>query len=153
MRPTEQHVREWLLQLGGRISPSMRPEEYAARISMLCEDLADSFDAEVFSRASMLDVAKRFGRIWPSFGEICEVLQPFVVAERERRYFLALPPPAPERREPYDPGPAPDWCFEREPRHLGRVGLDELKIQKPIRSVDQQLAELRRMLDSDKASA
>jgi hypothetical protein len=92
----------------------------------------------------MRAVAKKHLRYFPGFGEICEVLGPFAQAAREERRLrieYSGRPPAIESREPYQlPLPPP----ERKPRHLGPLSRDEIRelIQKPVRTVAQQLAEL-----------
>lgn len=136
-----EHIRDWLKQLGVRISPSMRPEEFAGRISTLAEDLAETMPVEAFTRAAMLAVATRC-RYWPHLAELHEFMQPFVAAAREGRHYAALPPPGKESREAYQLPPPPDWCYEREPRLMGRPREGELDIQKPIRSVAEQYAAL-----------
>jgi hypothetical protein len=130
-----EHIREWLWQLSYRIAPPMSREELTGRINLLAVDLAEEFDVGAFTRSSMLQAARN--KFWPNFGDLCETLSPFVEQHRESMRLLALPPPRPESREPYDPGPAPDWCFARDTRHLVR---EAPQARDPIRTIEQQIA-------------
>lgn len=70
-------IRQWLIELGVRIAPAIEPVEFRGRIAVLAGDLAEEFPAEAFTRASMLHVARKCPRYWPSFGELCDALQPW----------------------------------------------------------------------------
>jgi hypothetical protein len=122
----------------------MEIEELTGRITMLAIDLAEEFPAEIFTRSSMLEAARN--RFWPNFGDLCEMLSPLVQQHRESMRFLALPPPRPESREPYDPGPAPDWCCNRNPRHLVH---EPARARDPVRTADEQIAAMRALATDD----
>jgi len=114
-----EHIRDWLWQLAARVLPSMHETELTGRINLLAADLAEEFSAAAFTHASMLRVARCCGRYFPNFAEVCEPLAAWWKEGQTEREYAArydrLPPPA-QSREPYDPGPAPDWCFEGGPR-------------------------------------
>ena len=136
-------VRDWLTLLAGINGYGIGKEEVELRFSLLAPNLAEEFPVEAFTAETVRAVAKKHLRYFPGFGEICEVLAPFARAAREDRRlkieYSGLP--AIESREPYQLPPPPP---ERKPRHLGPLSRDEIRelIQKPVRSVAQQLAEL-----------
>lgn len=138
-------VHDWLTLLAGINGYGIGKEEVELRLSLLAPNLAEEFPVEVFTAETVRAVAKKHLRYFPGFGELCEVLAPFAQAAREERrlrieYSGWLP--AIESREPYQLPPPPP---ERKPRHMAaRPTPDEIHVlvQKPIRSVAQQLAEL-----------
>ncbi len=137
-------VRDWLTLLAGINGYGISKEEVELRFSLLAPNLAEEFPVEAFTAETVRAVAKKHLRYFPGFGEICEVLAPFARAAREDRRLrieYSGRPPAIESREPYELPPPPP---ERKPRHLGPLSRDEIRelIQKPVRSVAQQLAEL-----------
>lgn len=137
-------VHDWLTLLAGINGYGIGKEEVELRLDLLAPALAEEFPVEAFTAATVRAVAKKHLRYFPGFGEICEVLAPFAQAAREERRLrieYSGRPPATESREPYQlPSPPP----ERTPRHLGRLSRDEIHelIQKPVRTIAQQLAEL-----------
>lgn len=133
-------VADWLRELGLRIRPTgIGPEELVGSIAVLTEDLAELYGPSVFCRETILLVARRH-KFWPNLAELCEILGPWWRERREANRVLALPPPGAKSAAPYDPGSAPEWCFERNPRHMGRVERGDLKIPPPLRTVEEQLA-------------
>jgi hypothetical protein len=138
--PTDPNlVRKWLKMLGALNDAAMGTEEFEMRLAVLAPALAAEFPPDVFTPDTARGVARK-SRYFPVFGEICAFLEPIAQQFRERRRYLALPAPRQEHPEPYELPPAPEWCFDRRPRHFGRPELDELAIQPPLRSVQQQLA-------------
>lgn len=140
----QQTVHDWLIYLAGLNVGGLKQPEVELRLAVLAPALAEEFPEDVFTPQSARMLARQ--KYFPTFSEVCEVLSPLARENRERNRLLALPAPRPEAVEPYKPPPAPDWCFDREPRLMGRREPGELKIQAPLRSVEEQLAELRRMM-------
>ena len=138
--PTDAIIRDWLKALAALVAASMSGEEISARIGALTPHLAAEFPRDAFCRASLTAVARQC-RFFPNFAELCEALTAWVKQHRESRRLLALPSPRAESREPYKLPPPPP---ERSSRHFGRPDREEIRelIQKPLRSVAQQLAEL-----------
>jgi hypothetical protein len=136
-------TRNWLKMVGAYNIGAMTGEEIEWRLSVLAPALAAEFDPEVFTPETARTVARQT-QYFPTFGEICKALEPLLQQCRESRRILALPPPRYESREPYRPPPAPEWCFERKPRLLGRRDREEIAdlAQPPARTVAQQYAEL-----------
>ena len=137
-------VRDWLTLLAGINGYGIGKEEVELRLSLLTPNLAEEFPVEAFTTETVRVVAKKHLRYFPGFGEICEVLGPFAQAAREERRLrieYSGRPQAIESREPYKLPPPPP---ERTPRLMGRPDREEIRelIQKPVRSVAQQLAEL-----------
>ena len=134
---------DWLTYLAGINVGGLRQEEVELRLAVLAPALAEEFSDDAFTPATARAVARRHIRYFPTFGEICEVLEPFARAAREdRRLKIEYSGrTAIESREPYKLPPPPP---ERTSRHFGRPDREEIRelIQKPVRSVAQQLAEL-----------
>jgi hypothetical protein len=134
-------VHDWLTYLAALNVGGLGKDEVELRLAVLAPALAEEFADEAFTPATARAVARKHTRYFPTFGELCQTLEPLLQQHRERRRFLALPPPRAENREPYKLPPPPP---ERKPRHLGPLSRDEIHelIQKPVRTVAQQLAEL-----------
>lgn len=143
----QQTVHDWLVYLAGLNVGGLKQQEVELRLAVLAPALADEFPEEVFTPQSARTLARQ--KYFPTFSEVCEVLSPLARQIRERNRLLALPAPRPEAATPYKPPPAPEWCFEREPRLMGRREPGELKIPPPLRTVEEQLAELQRMMDAE----
>lgn len=135
-------VRDWLTLLAGLNGYGIGKEEVQLRLDLLAPALAEEFPVEVFTTDTVRAAAKKHTRYFPGFGELCEVLQPFAQAAREdRRLRIEYSGPTrTESQEPYQPPPAPEWCFNRQPRLMGRREAAELNIHDPIRTVEDQLA-------------
>jgi hypothetical protein len=109
-------IRDWLKALGVRIAPSMEAGEFAGRIAVLAQDLAAEFPAEAFCHETLLLVGRQC-RYWPNLAELCDALEPWMRRWRASRAYALLPAASNQAsREPYDPGPAPAWCFEGGPQ-------------------------------------
>lgn len=137
--PDQSLIRQWLTQLGRLTSAKIEAEEVANYLDAFTPMLAERFDDSAFSVKSLEHVAAQC-RYLPTYGELVPLLTTWVRQHRETQRMLALPAPAPEAREPYVPPPAPEWCFEREPRLMGRREPGELKIPPPLRTVEEQIA-------------
>lgn len=144
-------TRNWLKMLAAFQIGRMEPEEVEWRLAVLAPALAEEFPDEVFTPDSARAVARASGAYFPVFGEICEALAPIAKEVREAAWWRKrLADRAAEARkqiedrakaaEPYELSPAPEWCFERESRHMGRMERGELTIQKPIRTPEEQIA-------------
>jgi hypothetical protein len=134
-------VHDWLTYLAALNVGGLGKDEVELRLAVLAPALAEEFSDEAFTPDTARAVARKHTRYFPTFGELCQTIEPLLQQRRERRRFLALPPPRAESREPYKLPPPPP---ERTPRHLGRPDREEIRelIQKPLRTVAQQLAEL-----------
>jgi hypothetical protein len=142
MGPSD-HARDWLKKLGTLISPAMTQQEFAGRINVLAPELVQEFPPDAFTPETARLVARQC-KFFPNFAEICTALEPWAKEQRTAREYAALPPPRGKSPEPYNPSPAPAWCFDRKPRLLGRHSRDEIAdlVQPPRRSPAQQYAEL-----------
>lgn len=140
-------VRRWLTQLGRLNGVRIEPEEASEYLDAFCPMLARRFDDGAFT-AESLDHVTGECKYLPTYGEVVQLLSAWLRQHRETERLLALPPPAQEAREPYKPPPAPEWCFERESRLMGRHSREEIAAlaQKPVRSVKEQLEQLHRMM-------
>jgi hypothetical protein len=140
-------VSDWLTLLAGLNGYGLDKQEVELRLSILAPALAEELPVEVFTPETVRAVAKKHLRYFPGFGEIYEVLEPLARAVREDRRLrieYSGRSPAIESQEPYVLPPAPEWCFERKPRLLGRPSPEEIAelVQSPVRSPAQQYAEL-----------
>ena len=133
-------VQRWLLQLGRAVAIRASSDDADDFVETMAPMLAYRFPNEAFSFDAFEHVAAQ-SKFLPNYGELVERLGAHWQQHRERRRVLALPPPRAESREPYKLPPPPP---ERKPRHLGPLSRDEISqlVQKPLRSVAQQLAEL-----------
>lgn len=132
-------ARQWLTQLGRLNGIKIAPEEAGDYLDAFAPMLAKRFDDSAFTAESLEHVAAQC-KYLPTYGELVPLLTTWVGQHRETQRLMALPPPREESREPYQPPPAPEWCFNRQPRLMGRREAAELTIRDPIRSVEEQLA-------------
>jgi hypothetical protein len=119
MGPSD-HVRDWLKKLGTLISPAMTQQEFAGRINVLAPELVQEFPPDAFTQETARLVARQC-KFFPNFAEICTALEPWAKEQRTAKEYAALPPPREQSTEPYDPGPAPDWCFDRGVTKAGTI--------------------------------
>lgn len=136
-------VRRWLGQLGRLVSASMSPAEAADYLDAFTPMLAMRFDDGAFTPTSLEHIAAQC-RYLPAYGELAPLLSAWRREQREydRIAIEYAGPPAVESREPYPIQPAPVWCFDREPRLLGRRNREEIAdlIQQPVRTPEEQIA-------------
>jgi hypothetical protein len=146
--PTDPNLcRNWLKMLGALNDAAMGTEEFEMRLAVLAPALAAEFPPDVFTPDTARAVARQ-SRYFPVFGEICALLEPACRESRERKRYLALPPPGTESRTPYALPPPPP---EKPPR--GRIRIEACDIPRPIRTPAQQLAILREAMAAEKIDA
>jgi hypothetical protein len=133
-------ARNWLKMLAALNVGSMTAEEVEWRLAVLAPAIADEFDDAVLTPETARLVARQH-KFLPTFGEICEALEPTAKLARENRRIAIkyAGRPAP-KAAPYDLPPAPAWCFDREPRLIGRREPGELDLQPPRLTVAEQIA-------------
>jgi hypothetical protein len=136
-------IRQWLIHLGDVLTVHVSDERATNFLDSFAPLLAMRFDDAAFTPVSLEHVAAQC-KYLPTYGELVPLLQAWMREKRTASAYAALPPPRAESQEPYVPPPAPEWCFDRKPRLLGRHSREEIAdlAQKPRRSPAQQYAEL-----------
>ena len=93
--PTDQNtVRKWLMALGALSAGSLTPMEVEAKLGTMAPLLAEEFDPEAFTKASLVRAA-RASKFFPVFAEVCDALRATVRDARPLMPRLASPGPAP----------------------------------------------------------
>lgn len=136
--PAADVIADWLLRLEEAVGGNLPAEKLRGRINMILFALGDLPDY-CWTDQTLILAARRF-KFFPSVAELDEVLRPIKEARERPDPIRSLPPPVEESREPYPIEPAPSWCFDRNPKHLGRPGANELDVQPPVRTVEEQIA-------------
>jgi hypothetical protein len=87
-------VRQWLKAVGAVAAGALTPMEVEAKLDALTPLLASEYPPEAFTRDSLVRTA-RATKFFPSFAEVCEVLDAVVCESRPPLPRLSAPPVQP----------------------------------------------------------
>lgn len=143
--PKPEVIADWVSFLATGVASPPGPEEIRLKTGALmlnCGNLP-----AVWTRETLIAALDKF-KFFPSAAEVKELLSGFAEKIQRQKQALEAMANAPWRRPTtivpgkYEIPPAPEWCGDRTTRHFSGKGV--ITAQPPIRSVEQQLAILRK---------
>jgi hypothetical protein len=146
-------IAEWLMRLNDAVAANLEPEQLARRVSVTVNVLGEDLPAYCWTNETFKLASRRF-KWFPTVAELSDLLEPIKV-ERQQTIDLILRMSqraisdriegGVESKTPYPVIPAPPGTpaphFDPKTTFRTEPGVESI-IQKPIRTVEEQLASL-----------